>query len=85
MTIYPVDFHRRTEQRWARRAQLSRESETLRHSRLLHSCGLSASDVRQHGAPSGPSLLSGNASTDADRGSAERRTAPINACGRAGR
>jgi hypothetical protein len=33
MTIYPVDFQRRTEQRWARRAQLSRASETVPHLR----------------------------------------------------
>jgi hypothetical protein len=34
MTIYPVDFHRRSEQKWARRA--SRASEALRHLRYAH-------------------------------------------------
>jgi hypothetical protein len=60
MTIYPLEFHRRTEQRWARRAQLSRASETL--------------DVEcPCSVPPGPPLLSRNASADA--GGAERKTA----------
>jgi hypothetical protein len=28
MNIYPVEFHRRSEQKWARRAELSRASES---------------------------------------------------------
>jgi hypothetical protein len=57
MTIYPLEFHRRTEQRWARRAQLSRASETL--------------DVEcPCSVPPGPPLLSRNASADAGGGNA---------------
>jgi hypothetical protein len=77
MTIYPVDFHRRTEQKWARRA--SRASETLRYVRLLPRYGLSALDERQHSDVH--SMLSGNVSTDADRVSAKRRAAQIRAWG----
>ena len=29
MTIYPAEFHRRLEQKWARRAQLSKGSKTM--------------------------------------------------------
>jgi hypothetical protein len=62
MTIYPVDFHRRSEQKWARRA--SRASETLRHLRLLPPHGLSAPDECQH--PAGPLAAERNVSTDAE-------------------
>jgi hypothetical protein len=83
MTIYPVDFHRSTEQKWARRAQWSRASETLRHLRLLPPYGLSAPD--DVSTPPGHSLLSGNVSTDAERVSAKRRAAQIHACDPAAR
>ena len=73
MTIYPVDFQRRTEQRWARRAQLSRASETVPHLRLFPPYCLSAPDERQHPA------AERNVSTDADRVSPKRRTAQIHA------
>jgi hypothetical protein len=75
MTIYPVDFHRRSEQKWARRA--SRASEALRHLRLLPAHGLSAPDECQH--PAWPLPDERNMSTGADRVSAKRRTAQIHA------
>ena len=37
MTIYPLEFHRRTEQRWARRAELSRNPRP---------CGIPACSIR---------------------------------------
>ena len=63
MTIYPLEFHRRTEQRWARRAQLSRASETL--------------DVEcPCSVPPGPPLLSRNASADAGAQTQDRSEPP---------
>jgi hypothetical protein len=35
MTIYPAEFHRRLEQKWARRAQLSKASETMSRPRTF--------------------------------------------------
>jgi hypothetical protein len=35
MTIYPAEFHRRLEQKWARRVQLSEGSETTRGPRAF--------------------------------------------------
>ena len=68
MTIYPVDFQRRAEQRWARRAQLSRASETVPHLRLFPQYCLSVPepDVERHGAPHGRPLLSRMVSAEAD-------------------
>ena len=34
MTIYPLDFHRRCEQKWARRADVSKAAERPPRSRL---------------------------------------------------
>ena len=70
MNIYPVDFQRRAEQRWARRAQLSRASETVPHLRLFPQYCLSVPEPdveRQYGAPGRP-LLSRKVSAEADRG-----------------
>jgi hypothetical protein len=81
MTVYPVDFHRRYEQKWAGRA--SRASEALRHLRLLPPHGLSAPDECHHTAWPLPDER--NVSTDAGRVSAKRRLAQIQACGPAAR
>ena len=75
MTIYPVDFHRRYEQKWARRA--SRASEALRHLRVLPPYGLSVPDECPHSAWPLPDER--HVSTDADLVSAKRRTAQIHA------
>jgi hypothetical protein len=71
MTIYPVEFHRRSDQKWARRAQVSRVSETMRRlSGFVRPYYLQAPEPdREHldGFPVGPSL-SWNASACAGSG-----------------
>jgi hypothetical protein len=70
MTIYPVEFHKRSDQRWARRARLSRASETMPGLRLVRPYCLSASKPereRLDGVPLSHTLLDRNASAYADR------------------
>ena len=76
MTIYPVEFHRRSERQWARRARLSPASETMPCVRFVRPYGLPAPESereRLDGLALAHSLLDRNASAYAERERSGRR------------